>query len=90
MKTPNTAPGLHVAQLHFVTDHALPSDQAQALGSAFTFELDAALQAAGASPHSLRINELVVEAPARQLNDRGALRQLALAAAQRILTRLQE
>jgi hypothetical protein len=72
-----------------VTDATLPSEHAQALGSAFTHELDSALQAAQ-GPHALRIGQLVVEAPAHQLNDRQALQRLAQAAAARILARARE
>lgn len=89
MTQPGNTPGLHVAQLRFVTDQALSSEHAQALGSAFTHELDATLQATQ-GPHMLRIGQLVVEATSRQLNDRQSLQRLARAAAQHILARTQD
>lgn len=82
---PRNAPGVHVEQLRFVTDRALSIGHAESLGTEFTRELDAALQAARPRAHRLHVNELVIEAARHRLDDRRALRQLAQAAARRIL-----
>jgi hypothetical protein len=86
---PSEGPGIHVGQLRFVTDRALSSAQAESLGAEFTRELDATLQAERPRAR-LHVGELVIESPAHRLGDRTALRQLAQAAARRILDRTPE
>lgn len=85
-----TSFGLHVEQVRFVTDAALPQAQAQALGARFAAEFDTVLRARRPHAASLRIHELVVEAGLRELQDPQGLRRLAQAAAQRVLARTPE
>lgn len=87
---PSRPAGVQVEHLRLVADRPWSTSQAQALGQAFATELDEALRAAVRQPMHLRIRELVVDAGGASLQDRGALRQLARTAAQRILDRTPE
>ena len=80
------APGLHIRQLHLVTDHE-PA-QRLALGQRLAGELDAAL-AQAVPGRRVDIGELVVEASAAQLDARG-LPRLAAAVARRILEQVHD
>lgn len=80
------APGLHVGQLRLVTDRALGSDGARAIGERFAGALDRALVAAG-HVGTVHVGELSVEAPSHTLDDPAALARLAGDAARRILDR---
>lgn len=90
MSNASISSGLHVDQVRFVTDAALPQAQAQALGERFAAEFDTVLREQRPRARSLRIRELVIEAGARDLQDPQALRRLAQAAAQRVLARTPE
>lgn len=79
--------GLHIGQVHLVTDRALAPAKAEALGQRLAGALDAALVRAGADGR-LSIGELSVELGDGTLDDERSLQRVADTLAQRILGRV--